>query len=76
VSTELSVIVWNVQEHPGLTKSERKRICKLLDCKKLSMEGCMHAATNERLPLRIVVQVNALLTLLFFQVPQVAYTIV
>ncbi|KAH9565533.1 hypothetical protein CY35_04G083400 [Sphagnum magellanicum] len=46
-----------LQEHPGLTKSERKRICKLLDCKKLSMEGCMHAATNERLPLRIVVQV-------------------
>jgi len=49
--------VWNVQEHPGLSKSERKRICGLMDCKKLSMEACMHAATNDRLPLRIVVQV-------------------
>jgi hypothetical protein len=28
-----------------------------MDCKKLSMEACMHAATNDRLPLRIVVQV-------------------
>ncbi|CAK9262812.1 unnamed protein product [Sphagnum jensenii] len=46
-----------LQEHPGLSKSERKRICGLMDCKKLSMEACMHAATNDRLPLRIVVQV-------------------
>jgi hypothetical protein len=46
-----------LQEHPGLIKSERKRICRPLDCKKLSMEACMHAAQNERLPLRVVVQV-------------------
>eukprot|EP00252_Welwitschia_mirabilis_P006195 TRINITY_DN1699_c0_g1_i1.p1 TRINITY_DN1699_c0_g1~~TRINITY_DN1699_c0_g1_i1.p1 ORF type:complete len:634 (+),score=114.25 TRINITY_DN1699_c0_g1_i1:489-2390(+) len=46
-----------LKEHPDLNKSERKRICKLLDCKKLSMEACMHAAQNERLPLRLVVQV-------------------
>lgn len=29
----------------------------MLDCKKLSMEVCMHAAQNELLPLRVVVQV-------------------
>lgn len=46
-----------LKEHPGLTKSERKRICRLLDCKKLSVEACMHAAQNEQLPLRVVVQV-------------------
>ncbi|RWR72796.1 BTB/POZ domain-containing protein NPY2 [Cinnamomum micranthum f. kanehirae] len=46
-----------LKEHPGLSKGERKRICKLMDCKKLSMDACMHAAQNERLPLRVVVQV-------------------
>lgn len=46
-----------LKEHPGLTKSERKKICRLMDCKKLSMDACMHAAQNERLPLRVVVQV-------------------
>lgn len=46
-----------LKEHPGLTKVERKRLCRLLNCKKLSMEACMHAAQNERLPLRVVVQV-------------------
>ncbi|KAL5561360.1 hypothetical protein UlMin_031107, partial [Ulmus minor] len=43
--------------HPGITKSERKRICKLMNCKKLSVDACMHAVQNERLPLRVVVQV-------------------
>lgn len=38
-------------------KSERKRLCRVLDCKKLSVEACMHAAQNELLPLRVVVQV-------------------
>lgn len=46
-----------MQEHPGISKSERKRICKLMDCKKLSVDACMHAVQNERLPLRVVVQV-------------------
>lgn len=32
-------------------------MCRVLDCKKLSMEACTHAAQNERLPLRVVVQV-------------------
>ncbi|XWS69081.1 hypothetical protein CRYUN_Cryun04dG0149000 [Craigia yunnanensis] len=43
--------------HPDLNKSERKRLCRILDCKKLSVEACMHAAQNEKLPLRVVVQV-------------------
>ncbi|CAI9752904.1 unnamed protein product [Fraxinus pennsylvanica] len=45
------------QEHPSLTKSEKKRICRLMDCKKLSAEACTHAVQNERLPLRVVLQV-------------------
>lgn len=28
-----------------------------MDCQKLSIDACMHAAQNERLPLRVVVQV-------------------
>ncbi|KAE8687968.1 BTB/POZ domain-containing protein [Hibiscus syriacus] len=43
--------------HPDLNKTERKRLCGILDCKKLSAEACMHAAQNEKLPLRVVVQV-------------------
>ncbi|KAI6681210.1 hypothetical protein NL676_035091 [Syzygium grande] len=46
-----------LKEHQGLTKSERKRICGLMDVKKLTMEASIHAAQNERLPLRVVVQV-------------------
>ncbi|XP_076914834.1 phototropic-responsive NPH3 family protein NPY2-like [Bidens hawaiensis] len=46
-----------LKAHPGISKSERKRICRLMDCKKLSVEACMHAIQNERLPLRVVVQV-------------------
>lgn len=46
-----------LQEHPGISKSERKRICRLMDCRKLSVDACLHAVQNERLPLRVVVQV-------------------
>ncbi|KAL4181625.1 hypothetical protein AMTRI_Chr12g272090 [Amborella trichopoda] len=46
-----------LKEHTGLSKGEKKRICGLMDCRKLSMDACMHAAQNERLPLRVVVQV-------------------
>ncbi|XP_014523987.1 BTB/POZ domain-containing protein At1g67900 [Vigna radiata var. radiata] len=46
-----------LKAHPELNKNERKRLCRILDCKKLSMEACMHAAQNELLPLRVVVQV-------------------
>ncbi|WOH16585.1 hypothetical protein DCAR_0936143 [Daucus carota subsp. sativus] len=43
--------------HPELNKSERKRLCRVLDCQKLSTEACSDAAQNELLPLRVVVQV-------------------
>ncbi|XP_054791915.1 BTB/POZ domain-containing protein NPY2-like isoform X2 [Prosopis cineraria] len=42
--------------HPGISKVDRNRICKLMDCKKLSIDACMHAVQNERLPMRVVVQ--------------------
>ncbi|XP_010488917.1 PREDICTED: BTB/POZ domain-containing protein NPY2 isoform X1 [Camelina sativa] len=46
-----------LKEHPGITKGEKKRMCKMMDCRKLSVEACMHAVQNDRLPLRVVVQV-------------------
>ncbi|KAJ0965867.1 hypothetical protein J5N97_027005 [Dioscorea zingiberensis] len=46
-----------LKEHPSLTKSEKKRLCGLMDVKKLSTDACIHAAQSERLPLRVVVQV-------------------
>lgn len=49
--------LYMMQEHPGISKSDKKRICRLMDCRKLSAEACMHAVQNERLPLRVVVQV-------------------
>ncbi|KAJ0980739.1 hypothetical protein J5N97_008994 [Dioscorea zingiberensis] len=46
-----------LKAHPWLTESEREQLCRLMDCQKLSFEACTHAAQNERLPLRVVVQV-------------------
>lgn len=46
-----------LKSHPWLAESDREQLCRLMDCQKLSVEACTHAAQNERLPLRIVVQV-------------------
>ncbi|CAO2823368.1 unnamed protein product [Amaranthus hypochondriacus] len=46
-----------LKSHAWLSESEREQLCRLIDCQKLSLEACTHAAQNERLPLRIVVQV-------------------
>lgn len=46
-----------LKAHHWLTDSEREQLCRLMDCQKLSLEACTHAAQNERLPLRVVVQV-------------------
>ncbi|EEF39705.1 root phototropism protein 3 [Ricinus communis] len=46
-----------LKAHPTLSEHERKRLCRVMDCQKLSIDACMHAAQNERLPLRVVVQV-------------------
>ncbi|KAG4145024.1 hypothetical protein ERO13_D05G073500v2 [Gossypium hirsutum] len=46
-----------LKSHPWLSESEKEQLCQLMDCQKLSLEACTHAAQNERLPLRIVVQI-------------------
>ncbi|KAL0319184.1 UNVERIFIED_CONTAM: Root phototropism protein 3 [Sesamum angustifolium] len=46
-----------LKAHPGLTKQDRKRLCTLIDSRKLSAEASLHAARNERLPVRAVIQV-------------------
>ncbi|KAK8513523.1 hypothetical protein V6N13_002261 [Hibiscus sabdariffa] len=46
-----------LKEHTRLTKAERKELCSLIEVKKLTMDASMHAAQNDRLPLRVVVQV-------------------
>ncbi|KAF9601353.1 hypothetical protein IFM89_019085 [Coptis chinensis] len=33
--------------HPNIKDSERYRLCKTIDCQKLSQEACSHAAQNE-----------------------------
>ncbi|KAJ8645305.1 hypothetical protein MRB53_007053 [Persea americana] len=46
-----------LKAHSTLSDMERKKICSLMDCQKLSREACAHAAQNERLPVQTVVQV-------------------
>ncbi|KAI7731476.1 hypothetical protein M8C21_026900 [Ambrosia artemisiifolia] len=46
-----------LNEHPQMSKEEKKHLCSILDCQKLSAEARAHAVKNERLPLRTVVQV-------------------
>ncbi|GJM85423.1 hypothetical protein PR202_ga01869 [Eleusine coracana subsp. coracana] len=46
-----------LKAHPEMSKNGRKRLCRVLNCRKLSEKACAHAAQNELLPLRVVVQV-------------------
>ncbi|RLN17735.1 BTB/POZ domain-containing protein [Panicum miliaceum] len=46
-----------LKAHPRLTAEERDRVVGAVDCRKLTVEACTHAAQNERLPLRAVLQV-------------------
>ncbi|KAH7431825.1 hypothetical protein KP509_08G068600 [Ceratopteris richardii] len=46
-----------LKAHPWLKEEEKEQLCQLMDCQKLSLEACAHAAQNERLPLRAVVRV-------------------
>ncbi|XP_023754998.2 BTB/POZ domain-containing protein At5g17580, partial [Lactuca sativa] len=46
-----------LNQHRYLIESEREEICSILDCNKMSPEACEHAAQNERLPVRVAVQV-------------------
>lgn len=46
-----------VQAHPNIGEVEKKKICSLMDCQKLSREACDHAAQNDRLHVQTMVQV-------------------
>ncbi|CAN4079593.1 unnamed protein product [Withania somnifera] len=46
-----------LKAHPWISESDREQICGVMDFQKLTLEACTHAAQNERLPLRAVVQV-------------------
>ncbi|CAN1274750.1 BTB/POZ domain-containing protein At5g03250, partial [Linum perenne] len=46
-----------LKAHPWLTESEKEQLCRLMNCQKLSLEASTHAAQNERLPLRLIIQV-------------------
>ncbi|GFY94040.1 phototropic-responsive NPH3 family protein [Actinidia rufa] len=46
-----------LKSRPSLSENERRKLCKIMDCEKLSLDACMHAAQNDRLPLRTIMQV-------------------
>ncbi|CAI9114051.1 OLC1v1014670C1 [Oldenlandia corymbosa var. corymbosa] len=46
-----------LKAHPGVSKPDRKSLCRLIDSRKLSPEASFHAASNDRLPVRAVIQV-------------------
>ncbi|KAK1276273.1 BTB/POZ domain-containing protein [Acorus gramineus] len=43
--------------HPWLSNSEKEKLCDIIDYQKLSIDACAHASQNDRLPLRVVLQV-------------------
>ncbi|KAK6118175.1 hypothetical protein DH2020_048076 [Rehmannia glutinosa] len=46
-----------LKAHPMMNEHECKKLCKFIDCQKLSQEACNHAAQNDRLPVHLVVRV-------------------
>ncbi|KAK7263234.1 hypothetical protein RJT34_30821 [Clitoria ternatea] len=46
-----------LKAHSSLSDIERKKVCSVMDCQKLSREASSHAAQNDRLPVQTVVQV-------------------
>jgi len=46
----------HTQVHPDLSKADKKRLCGILECQRLTPEVRAHAVKNEFLPLRTVVQ--------------------
>ncbi|RCV10952.1 hypothetical protein SETIT_2G149300v2 [Setaria italica] len=45
-----------LKEHPELSKADKKRLCRLIDCRKLSPDVRAQAISNDRMPLRTIVQ--------------------
>lgn len=46
-----------LKAHPKVLKQERKELCRLIDSRKLSPEAALHAAQNDRLPVRSIIRV-------------------
>ncbi|KAF4376751.1 hypothetical protein F8388_025622 [Cannabis sativa] len=46
-----------LKAHPWLPDKEKEELCNIIDFQRLSIDACAHASQNERLPLRIVLQV-------------------
>ncbi|XP_050388156.1 BTB/POZ domain-containing protein DOT3 [Argentina anserina] len=46
-----------LKTHPSLPEHDRRRLCRIMNCEKLSLDACMHAAQNDRLPMKTIVQV-------------------
>ncbi|XP_022990983.1 BTB/POZ domain-containing protein DOT3-like [Cucurbita maxima] len=46
-----------LKTRPLLSEHDRRRLCKIMNCEKLSLDAGVHAAQNDRLPLRTIVQV-------------------
>ncbi|KAK4379574.1 hypothetical protein RND71_001436 [Anisodus tanguticus] len=46
-----------LDKHRYLTDWEREEVCRVLECNKMSPEACEHAAQNEKLPVRVMVQI-------------------
>ncbi|XWS41574.1 hypothetical protein CRYUN_Cryun17cG0093400 [Craigia yunnanensis] len=57
IARDPNLSITKFQTHPSLSEHDRKRLCKIMNSEKLSFDACMHAAQNDRLPLRTVVQV-------------------
>lgn len=45
------------KDHPWLSDEDKEQLCNMIDYQKLSIDACAHASQNERLPLRVVLQV-------------------
>ena len=48
---------WIMQALYWLSDTEKEQLCNIIDYQKLSIDACAHASQNERLPLRVVLQV-------------------
>lgn len=46
-----------LKTHPALNDAEKKEICGIMNCQKLSPEACAHAAQNDRLSVQAILQV-------------------
>ncbi|KAG2311493.1 hypothetical protein Bca4012_025807 [Brassica carinata] len=45
------------KEHPWLSDKDKEQLFNMMDYQRLSIDACAHASHNDRLPLRVVLQV-------------------